>query len=202
MQVPPEIAFRKLEPSDALKEEILDGIDRLEAVYPDLISCRVVVADDTPGQQKGSNYRVRLDMSIPNHDVVVVEDNSEPGGARTVEQTIRDAFQTGRSRLKREKERQQGDVKTRDLPPHGRILRLLTDEHGVRYGFLEDREGRQIYFHEEALVDLDYADLEVGDEVRIALAAGDKGPQASTVAPLDPDLIGPRQEEDIPLSGD
>lgn len=199
MQVPPEIAFRELEGTDALRQAILDGIEDLEQVYPRLVSCRTVVADDTPGQRSGKNIRVRLDLSIPGSSLVVEEDNAEPGSGRTPLQTIEDAFAVGRRRLRQAREQQQGDVKRRELPPHGRVVRLLVDDTGVRFGFIESRDGRQIYFHEDALVDLEYDDLEVGDEVRIAVAGGDDGPQASTVAPLDRDLT-PEQRRDVPLA--
>jgi cold shock CspA family protein len=101
--------------------------------------------------------------------------------------------------LREVKEKQRGHVKVRDLPPHGRVVRLLTDETGVRFGFLHSRDGREIYFHENALVDLDYDDLEVGTEVRFAEEQGNEGPQASTVAPLNRDKVGPAQEEEVPL---
>ncbi|MEX2467316.1 MAG: HPF/RaiA family ribosome-associated protein [Gemmatimonadota bacterium] len=199
MDVPPEIAFRGMEPADNLKDLILDGIDDLEEVYPRLVSCRTLVADTTPEQQSGNHYRARLDIGIPGKTVVV--DESSPSGTepRSVDQTIKDAFKTGRRLLQKEKDRQQGAVKTHELPPHGRVIRLLTDPTGVRYGFLEARDGRQIYFQEAALVDLDYDDLEIGSEVRYAAAAGDEGPQASTVAALDPGKIGPTEERSIPL---
>lgn len=199
MQVPPEIAFRDIEPTDELKALILDGIDKLETVYPNLISCRAVVTDTTPGRNSGNNYRVRLEISIPHKTVMVDEDTPESDEARTLQQTIKSTFAVARKRLQKAKELQRGDVKTHDLPPHGRIVRLLTDPTGVRYGFLESREGRQIYFHEDALIDFDYEDLEVGDEVRYAAAEGNDGPQASTVARLDPSGIGPTQQKSIPL---
>lgn len=199
MQVPPEMAFRNLEATDDLKSIILDGIDDLERLYPDLVSCRTVVTDDTPGQETGKNIRVRLEIAIPGHRLVVDEDNNDPSADRGVTRTLKDAFKVGEKRLNQAKEKQRGDVKTHELPHHGRVMRLLTDDTGVRYGFIQDREGRHIYFHEDALVDLDYEELEVGTEVRIAAAQGDQGPQASTVARLDPQDIGPRQEGSVPL---
>ncbi len=199
MQVPPEIAFRGLEPTDSLKALILEGIEKLEKIYPNLISCRTVVTDDTPGRHSGHAYRVRLEVGIPKHTVIVDKRDPESVEHKDVTQAIREAFSVARKRLLEMKERQSGEVKTHDLPPHGRITRLLMDDTGVRYGFLESREGRQVYFHEKALVDLDYDDLEVGDEVRYAEAEGDEGPQASTVARLDPHRIGPLQERSIPL---
>lgn len=199
MQVPPEIAFRNLEPTDDLKELILEGIEDLEKLYPDLISCRTVVTDDTPGQERGKNIRVRIELSIPGHRLVVEEDNNHPEVDRGVSRTLRDALKTAEKRLKQAKAQQRGDVKVHGLPPHGRVVRLLTDDKGVRYGFIEARDGSQIYFHEDALVDLSYEELDVGQEVRIAVAGGDKGPQASTVARLKDSDIGPQQEESVPL---
>ncbi len=202
MDVPPEIAFRGMEPADTLKELILTGIDDLEEVYPRLVSCRVMVSDTTPSRQSGNSYRARLDIGIPGKTVVVDETAPTDGEPRAVDQTISDAFKIGRRLLQKEKDRQQGAVKSHDLPPHGRVVRLLTDPTGVRYGFLESRDGRHIYFQEGALVDVDYDDLDVGAEVRYAEAEGDKGPQASTVARLDPGTIGPSQEQSIPLRED
>lgn len=200
MEVPPEMAFRGVEPTDELKGRILDGIEALEDVYPNLISCRSMVADETPDQTSGKSFRVRLEIGIPSKTVVV--DPKHPGAddRPTLDQTITEAFSVARKRLVKAKKLQRGETKVHELPPHGRVVRLLTDDTGVRYGFIENREGRQIYFHEEALVDLEYDDLEVGDEVRYAAAQGDDGLQASTVATLDPQKIGPTQEKDVPVS--
>lgn len=198
MDVPPEIAFRGVEPTDRLKALILDGIDALEEVHPRVVSCRTMVADDTPDRHSGNNYRVRLDIGIP-HKNVIVDETPDGGEPRPLDQVIRDAFKIGRKRLQKEKDLQRGDVKSHDLPPHGRVVRLLTDDTGVRYGFLESRDGQQVYFQEAALVDVDYDELEVGDEVRYAAAEGSDGPQASTVAPIDPRKIGRSNERSIPL---
>jgi len=199
MDVPPEIAFRGLEPTDALKQRILDGIDDLEEVYDRLVSCRVMVEDTTPGRHTGKIYRVRLEIGIPHQTVMVDSKPREADEARDVQQVMRHAFEIGRRRLSELKERQRREVKTMELPPHARVTKLLTNGEGTRYGFLMAEDGREIYFHENALVNLDYDDLDVGDEVRYAESRGDKGPQASTVAPLDPRKVSPRRDEEIPL---
>jgi cold shock CspA family protein len=199
MDVPPEIAFRGLEPTDDLKALILEGMDDLEKVYPRLVSCRAMVADTTPDRHSGHTYRARLEIGIPGKALVV--DEKPPPGVepRRVEQTVRDAFKVGRRLLQKEKDRQRGAVKRHDLPPHGRVVRLLTDPTGVRYGFLESREGTQVYFQETALVDMAYDELEVGAEVRYTAAEGHDGPQASTVAPLDLRNISSAEKRSIPL---
>ncbi len=200
MDVPPEIAFRNVEATDDIKQGILDGIDKLEEVYPGLVACRVMVEDLTPARHSGNEYKIRLELSIPNKTVMVEKDHTESSDPVDLHQLLREAFNIGRKRLKKVKDQRRGNGKEYDLPPHGRVTRLLTDEHGVRYGFLMDREGTQVYFHENALVDeLEYEDLEVGDEVRFTAAKGDHGPQASSVAPLDPHKVGPTVERTIPL---
>lgn len=200
MQVEPEIAFRDVPATDSHKDLILDGIERLEEIYPDLISCRTVVTDTTPDRRSGNVYRVRVEVSIPGRTIVVDPTDSAPDENRDVAQSINHAFHLARRRLKKAKDLQAGDVKTRQLPPHGRISRLLSDATGVRFGFLLSREGRQVYFQEAALVGLEYDELSIGDEVRFAAADGEEGLQATSVTPLDRKDIGPRQERKIPLA--
>lgn len=203
MDVPPEIAFRNIEATDDLKGVILDKIDDLEEVYPELVSCRVMVEETNSGRQSGHLNHVRLDLSVPGKEVVVNRDPPKNPASQDLTQAINEAFDIATRQLRELKQMQRGHVKTHDLPPHGRVVKLLTDEHGVRYGFLMSSDGRQIYFHENALSDdLDYEELEIGSEVRFAAAEGDKGPQASTVARLDRDKIGPTQEEEFPLGGE
>jgi len=198
MQVPPEIAFRHVEATDDLKALILEGIQKLEAVYPGLISCRTMVADETPDQRTANTYRVRLEIGIPDHTLIVDRSDPDASNHREVRQAILAAFEMGRKRLQKAKDLQKGEVKVRTLPPHGRITALLTDEMGVRYGFLESRDGRRIYFHEEAVVEVDFEALDIGDEVRFAAADGDGGLQASTVAPVDRLKVEPLQPREFP----
>lgn len=199
MDVPPEIAYRNIEPTDELEDRILGGIDRLEGIHDHIVSCRVMVEETNPGRRAGKLNHVRLDISVPGHEVVVNRDPPDHPASQDLPQAIDEAFDIARRKLKRLKEKRRGRGRKPGLPPHGRVVRLLTDTTGVRYGFLMSRDGREIYFHENALVDLDYEELEVGDEVRYAEREGDEGPQASTVAPLDPGAIGPTEEEEIPL---
>jgi cold shock CspA family protein len=199
MDVPPEIAFRGLEPSDALKERVLEGIADLEEVHDRLVSCRVMVEDTTPSRVSGKIYRVRLDIGIPSRTVVVDWKPEDADDARDVSQAIHHAFGVGRRKLDQLKDKDGPRGRATELPPHGRVAKLLTTPEGVRYGFLLSREGREIYFHENALVGVAYDDLKVGDEVRFHERMGDEGPLASTVAPLEGDRIGPHQEESVPL---
>jgi cold shock CspA family protein len=74
--------------------------------------------------------------------------------------------------------RLRGAVKQHDGPPTATVARL--DPSG-EYGFLETGDGREIYFHCNSVLDAGFSRLTVGSRVSFIEAAGEKGPQASTV---------------------
>jgi cold shock CspA family protein len=69
-------------------------------------------------------------------------------------------------------------VKLHEGSPHGRVTKLFPDEG---FGFLKTPDGREIYFHENSVLDSGFGGLEIGTEVHFAEELGEKGPQASTV---------------------
>lgn len=62
----------------------------------------------------------------------------------------------------------------------GKIKRLITDRG---FGFIE-REGEEkdLFFHSNELVDVEFNDLKEGDEVQFEIAQGPKGPNATKVS--------------------
>jgi cold shock CspA family protein/ribosome-associated translation inhibitor RaiA len=199
MQVPPEIAFRNIEPTDELKSRILEGIESLEEVYDRITSCRVMVEEANPGRRAGKLNHVRIDITIPRRALVINRRPPPNPTSRDLTQAIGEAFDKARRQLLELKRIQRGEVKTPGLPPHGRIVRLVGDELDGRFGFIETRNGREIYFHENAISGMDFDDLEEGMEVRFVEAEGNEGPQASLVSPLGAHEVGPGREEEIPL---
>jgi cold shock CspA family protein len=130
-------------------------------------------------QQHGQTYHVRIDLSVPGHELVVSRDPSgKQGGHERLDVAIRDAFRTLRRQLQDWIARTRGEVKTHEAPPQGRVARIFADDG---YGFIEAADGREIYFHENAVLNGDFAQLEVGTAVAFAEEQGDEGPQASTV---------------------
>jgi len=199
MQVSPEVAFRNVEPTDELKARILEGIRSLEEVHEGIISCRVMVEDTAPGRTSGKLHHVRLDITVPRNEVVINRNPPANPTSNDLPQAVNEAFDKARRQLLELKRIQKGEVKTTGLPPHGRVVKLLVDDAGVRYGFLMTGDGRELYFHENAVIGIEYDDLEIGMEVRYAEGDGLEGPQASTVASLESHEVGPKQVHEIPL---
>ena len=201
MQVPPEIAFRNIEPTEDLKNRILEGISSLEEVYDRITSCRVMVEDTNPGRRNGKLHHVRIDITIPRSELVINRRPPAHPNSHDLPQAIGEAFDKARRQLREFKRIQRGDVKTPGLPPHGRIVRLIAESADGRYGFLETRNGREIYFHENSISGgMEFEDLEEGMEVRFVEAEeGNEGPQASLVIPLEDHEIAPSRQDEIPL---
>lgn len=63
---------------------------------------------------------------------------------------------------------------------HGRVSKMFSEEG---FGFLETRDGREIYFHEHSVLDSGFTALKIGTEVHFVRKRG-KGPQASPVIPV------------------
>jgi len=97
---------------------------------------------------------------------------------KKLRQAINDAFRAAGRRLEDYARRRRGDVKTHEELPVARVTRLFTDKG---YGFLTAADGREIYFHRDAVLNGGFARLKVGTSVTFAEEAGEKGPQASTV---------------------
>ena len=61
---------------------------------------------------------------------------------------------------------------------NGKIKKLI---RGRGYGFIEAEDGREIFFHQTALVDLEYDSLEEGQHVQFDVVEGEKGPKAENI---------------------
>lgn len=95
---------------------------------------------------------------------------------------IRDAFDAARRKLQDYARRRRGVLKVHEGSPRARVAKLFPEE---RFGFLETPDGREIYFHENSVLDFDFKRLKVGTEVHFVEELGEKGPQASTVTPVE-----------------
>ncbi len=180
MQIPLKIAFEGgLTATDAMTARIEREARRLERFSDRITSCRVAVIGRSGRHRQGDLYEVRIQLVMPGRDDVMIDRN--PGADHAHEDVyvaIRDAFGAARRRLQDHERKAAGRVKLHEAPPHGRVTQVHLEEG---YGFIEASDGREIYFHRNAVLNDGFDRLEPGQEVRFAEEQGEKGPQASTV---------------------
>lgn len=184
MEVPPEITFRGLEKTDEIEAHIFNKAAKLDEIHPGIISCRVAVEREQEHQRTGSPYRVRVVVRIPPGKELI--GRREPGEGRIddrLQTAVASAFEAVVRQLIKIKEKQQGKVKSApEQETVGHVVRLFREQG---YGFIRSIDGREIYFHKNAVLHADFERLEIGTGVRYFPSEGDKGPQASTVQIVD-----------------
>ena len=176
MKLPLQVVFRNMEPSATVEAKIRERAEQLERIYNHIMSCRVLVEAHHKHHHSGNLYHARIDLKVPDAEIVASRDPGEHHAHEDVYVAVRDAFDAVRRQLEDYARRQRGQVKAHEVSPHGRVAELYLDN-----GKIETIDGRLVYFHRNSLIDADFAALEIGTEVRFVEEVGELGPQASTV---------------------
>lgn len=181
MQLPLEISFHQMDPSPAVEARIREKAKKLERFHDHIMSCRVVVEAPHTHHQQGNLFQVRLDIKVPGKELAITQHHRKDQAHEDVYVAIRDAFNAAARRLEEYSRIERGEVKTREVPPEGRVVSLDPD---LDCGQIETPDGELIYFHRNSVLGSGYESLDVGSEVRFSEEMGDNGLQASTVHPL------------------
>ncbi|WHZ25898.1 MAG: hypothetical protein OJF51_000693 [Nitrospira sp.] len=128
-------------------------------------------------QKAEDTHEAVLVAQMPGHTVTARKtDNS-------FEEAIRQAFEALETELDRiQEKRASHEVRIAAPPEHGVVTRLFPEEG---YGFIVLDDGTEVYFHRNAVHDLEFEKMD-GMEVTLNIEPGEKGPQATTVNPVDP----------------
>lgn len=188
MDTPLEIAFHNIPPSPAIEQRIRERVDRMQRRFAHVNSCRVVFEVPHRSAANALEYHVRIETRVPDKELVVSRDPGARGAQRDPHGAVRDAFDAMERQLEAHAEKVRGATKTHAAPLHGRVLRTFPE-----HGFVGTNDGREIYFHRNAVVDGDFEALEEGATVELSLVHGESpmGPQATTVRPIRPSTYHP-----------
>lgn len=183
MQVPLQVTFRNMDPSDVVEADVRERAEKLEQFFDHIISCRVVVEAPHRHHHKGELYQVRIDLGLPGKELAVTHTGPINPAHEDVHVAVRDAFDAARRQLQDYVRMLRGAVKKHETPAHGKVVRLFPMQD---YGFVETSDGDEVYFHRNSVVEGSFDQLEVGTEVRLVIAydESEKGPQATTVIPI------------------
>ena len=180
MQLPVDITFKEIPPSDAVTARINEWVDKLERIYDRIVRCEVVVETPHRHHRNGRHYHVRARLTLPRGELVASHDPGPEGAHEDVYVALRDTFTALRRQLEEHVRKLRRDVKVPVSMSHARVVFIDVER---AWGRLEADDRRQIYFHRNSVLG-GIDGLQVGDEVRFAEEQGDQGPQASTVEPI------------------
>ena len=187
METPVQIDFQGFKPTERMREAIDEHLAELEGRFGRITACRVVVQAPSGRHRNGGAYGVRVRLVLPDgREVNVDRTTSEDERHADFSFALNDAFKRARRRLHDEVRVMRGHVKVHEEPPLGTVVKL---EPVDGFGFLQTGDGREIYFHQNSVLNDAFRRLEVGARVAFVESTGDKGPQASTVK-----LVGRRIE--------
>src|SRR5574341_1329109 len=196
MKLPVQIAWRDMEPSPAVEARIREEAAKLDEFHDQIMGCRVMIEIPHHHRRRGYRFHIRIDLTMPGGEIVVNHEPTLHGSLQRLEDeertkaqeasaphkdifvAIRDVFKAARRQLQDFVRRQSGAVKHHEAGPRARVIKIFAEEG---YGFLETREGEEVYFHKNSVLDGDFDKLEIGAEVGFTGEMGEKGLQASTV---------------------
>ncbi|MCK6503983.1 HPF/RaiA family ribosome-associated protein [Myxococcota bacterium] len=179
MQRPPTITWRNVDHDPETEADVRRHIAQLDRVHPRLTGVDVMVERPHHSQGQGNLFRVRIDVHVPGDELVVNRDPREHHAREDLHVAIRDAFKAVRRQLRERGRVMRGEVKDHEEMAVGTV-RTLSDEGGG-YGFLVTPEGREVYFHHNAVKNATWEDVEVGAVVRFQEELGQQGAQAAVV---------------------
>ena len=178
MQLPLQVVFRDIPHSDAVENAIKKKAEKLEQFYDQIMSCRVSIEMPHSHHHKGKLYRIRIDLKVPDREIVVERSPKEHHAHEDIYVAIRDAFNAVSRQLQQFVDKRRGKTKSHETPAHGKIVELVPIEN---FGRIQSADGKEIYFHRNSIVNADFDKLEEGAEVRFTEESGEEGPQASSV---------------------
>jgi ribosome-associated translation inhibitor RaiA len=114
MDVPLEIRFHNMAPSDAIEARVRDRVEKLNHLYDQLVACRVSIEAPHKQHRKGNVFTVHIDMSVPGSELVVSRGPHHPQEKYRDPElytVLNEAFEAAERQLTDFKHRQRGDVK-------------------------------------------------------------------------------------------
>jgi ribosome-associated translation inhibitor RaiA len=74
VELPLQITFRDMPPSDALAAHVRKCASKLDRMCDRITVCRVAVEAPHRHHRHGRRYHVRIDLIVPGHEIVVARD--------------------------------------------------------------------------------------------------------------------------------
>ncbi len=123
MDIPLELSFHNLEPSDALKTAVRAHVTKLEQFHDHIIGCRVVIEMPHKSQKASGNPPdVHIVVRVPGKEIVVSREYNHNGhkkAATDAYAVLDETFLVAQKQLKDYRRVSHGDVKYKSGEPKG-----------------------------------------------------------------------------------
>lgn len=170
-----QVEGRNLEIRKVWQDKIDNEKQRLDRHHSGLVH-HLRISIESTSQHREGGYEVRVIASIPN-DTVVVKRKGEK-----VRPLLVEAFDKLGLQLKELQRKKRSTSKiVEGSGVSGMVGNIKTLFPYESYGFIVIADGREFYFHENALKGILMDKLTEGDEVKFGEGEGDKGPCAAWV---------------------
>lgn len=174
---PIKIEFNNVRHSQAIEDNVRKHAEKLCKYFDRIMSCTLRI-ETHRHHNKGKIFHVRIDLKVPNAELVANRALTENHAHEDVYVTIRDAFLAMTRQLKKYVHKKRGEVKHHELPHEGHILEIAPI---ADYGFIETTEGRRLRFTSKSVIDYDFNRLEIGLKVQFVEAKSNDGASVSTM---------------------
>ena len=111
MQLPLQITFRGIPPSEAVEARIREKASKLDKFNSHIISCRVAVEAEHQHHHQGNLYHIRIDITTPRKEIVVSREHHDRQAHEDVYVALRDAFAAATRQLEDYSRIQRGEIK-------------------------------------------------------------------------------------------
>lgn len=164
--------------SPSITSAVESHLESLKKTNSQIMSCHVVISKPHRKQHHGNTYQVKLRLHMAGKQIIIDKDSGKNHAHEDIYIAIRDAFLAAKRKVEEFSRMREGRIKERVRPMHAKIVRIIPADD---CGFIVSEDHREIYFHKNALLNDNFENLKVGQEVRFSEAMGEKGPQITSM---------------------
>jgi ribosomal subunit interface protein len=132
MDIPLQITFRNMDPSETVEAKVRERAEKLEKYFGHLTSCRVVVEAPKRRHHKGKLYHLRIELGVPGMELVVNRHPKDKHAHEDVYVAVRDAFDAARRRLQDQARRREGRTKAHDTARQVEARSVVAEKESER----------------------------------------------------------------------
>jgi len=114
MQLPLEISFRNMEPSEAVEANVREKAGKFERFAKQITRCRIIIEAPHKHKHKGHLYNVTIDVALPGEEIVASRHPDKHHAHEDIYVAIRDAFDATQRQLENYTGKRRAKLKVRE----------------------------------------------------------------------------------------